>query len=72
MTTKPFPSEILHIRLEEPRRRPETPAEQPRATAKEAGQRRLKGLHWMHCPKCGQRLATEHCGAVEIDVCPCC
>ena len=22
---------------------------------------RLKELHWMHCPKCGQELATETC-----------
>ena len=33
---------------------------------------RLKELHWMHCPKCGQQLATETCDAVEIDVCPSC
>ena len=33
---------------------------------------RLKELHWMHCPKCGQELATETCDAVEIDVCPSC
>ena len=33
---------------------------------------RLKELHWMHCPKCGQKLATEHYGSVEIDVCPSC
>jgi hypothetical protein len=34
--------------------------------------RRLKELHWMHCPKCGQELATEHHGPVEIDLCPSC
>jgi uncharacterized protein len=33
---------------------------------------RLKELHWMHCPKCGQQLATEICDSVEIDVCPSC
>lgn len=33
---------------------------------------RLKELHWMHCPKCGQELAAEECGDVEIDVCPSC
>jgi hypothetical protein len=32
----------------------------------------LKELHWMHCPKCGQELATETCDSVEIDVCPSC
>lgn len=38
----------------------------------EAEKQRLKETHWMHCPKCGQKLATETCGAVEIDVCPSC
>ncbi len=38
----------------------------------EAEKHRLKELHWMHCPKCGQKLATEECGEVEIDVCPSC
>jgi Zn-finger nucleic acid-binding protein len=38
----------------------------------EAEKQRLKEAHWMHCPKCGQKLATETCGAVEIDVCPSC
>ena len=33
---------------------------------------RLKEEHWMHCPKCGQELATERCDSVEIDVCPSC
>ncbi len=32
----------------------------------------LRELHWMHCPKCGQELATEECDSVEIDVCPSC
>lgn len=26
----------------------------------------------MHCPKCGQKLATENHGTVEIDLCPSC
>jgi Zn-finger nucleic acid-binding protein len=38
----------------------------------EAEKLRLKEAHWMHCPKCGQKLTTETCGAVEIDVCPSC
>jgi len=38
----------------------------------EAEKLRLKEAHWMHCPKCGQKLSTERCGAVEIDVCPSC
>jgi len=38
----------------------------------EAEKHRLKEAHWMHCPKCGQKLTTETCGSVEIDVCPSC
>lgn len=34
--------------------------------------KKLKELHWMHCPKCGQKLAPENYGAVEIDVCAGC
>jgi uncharacterized protein len=37
-----------------------------------AEKHRLKELHWMHCPKCGQKLSPEKCGSVEIDVCPSC
>jgi uncharacterized protein len=33
---------------------------------------RLKELHWMRCPKCGQELVSEECDSVEIDVCPSC
>ena len=38
----------------------------------EAEKHRLKEAHWMHCPKCGQKLSPEKCGSVEIDVCPSC
>jgi hypothetical protein len=38
----------------------------------EAEKLRLKEAHWMHCPKCGQKLSPEKCESVEIDVCPSC
>jgi len=44
--------------------------EQKAKTAAE--KKRLKELHWMHCPKCGQQLTTEIYASVEIDVCPSC
>jgi uncharacterized protein len=44
--------------------------EQPAQTR--ADKLRLKELHWMHCPKCGQELAAETCDGVEVDVCPSC
>jgi acetyl-CoA carboxylase beta subunit len=34
--------------------------------------RQLKELHWIQCPKCGQKLTAEEHGSVEIDVCPNC
>jgi hypothetical protein len=37
-----------------------------------AEKQRLKDLHYMHCPKCGQKLAPENYGPVEIDVCAGC
>ena len=33
---------------------------------------RRKEQHWMHCPKCGQQLAAEMFGRVEIDLCANC
>lgn len=38
----------------------------------EAEKRHLRETHWMHCPKCGQKLSSEQCDSVEIDVCPSC
>ncbi len=46
-------------------------AHQQKAIA-ESEKRRLKELHHMHCPKCGQKLAPEEYGQVEVDVCPSC
>ncbi len=46
--------------------------EQEQQTQSRAEKARLKEQHWMHCPKCGQQLATEECDSVQIDVCPSC
>jgi hypothetical protein len=37
-----------------------------------AEKRRLKELHYLHCPKCGHKLLTEKYGAVDVDVCSDC
>lgn len=47
-------------------------AAEDQARLAEEEKRRLKELHWMHCPKCGQTLATEKYGTVDIDICPSC
>ena len=71
MTTKPTNTEDQYIWEEEQKRRLQKLTEEQQATS-EAEKHRLKELHWMHCPKCGQKLAAEKCGSVEMDVCPSC
>ena len=44
-------------------------SQQEQAALTVAETKRLKELHFMHCPKCGQKLATENYGRVEVDVC---
>src|SRR5687767_10059391 len=34
-----------------------------------AERKRLKDLHWMHCPKCGMKLQEVKFKAVDADVC---
>ncbi len=46
--------------------------EQKQQALAESEKQRLKDLHYMHCPKCGQKLDTEKYGNVEVDVCPSC
>jgi uncharacterized protein len=71
MPMKPNRIEDQQIWEHELERRLQNLEAEQQATA-ESEKRRLKELHWMHCPKCGQKLATEHYGSVEIDVCPSC
>ncbi len=68
---KPNRVEDEFVWVQEMKQRMNKLAEEQKSLA-EAEKRRLKEAHWMHCPKCGQKLATEHCGDVEIDVCPSC
>lgn len=68
---KPSSLEDQHIWEHELKTRLEKLEAEQRATA-EAEKRRLKELHWMHCPKCGQELTPQNHGPVEIDLCPSC
>jgi rubrerythrin len=68
---KPSTIEEQHILEQELKRRLEKLEAEQKAMA-EAEKQRQKELHWMRCPKCGHQLATDHYGAVEIDVCPSC
>jgi hypothetical protein len=53
------------------KRRLEAEAKRAQALAEE-DKKRLKELHYMHCPKCGTRLAEESLESVVVDVCPAC
>jgi uncharacterized protein len=38
-----------------------------------AGERqRLKDLHYLHCPKCGQKMTTTKLSDVEVEICATC
>jgi len=68
---KPSKLEEAHIWVQEMKQRIAKLAKAQQAKS-EAEKHQLKEAHWMRCPKCGQKLATETCGTVEIDVCPSC
>jgi len=68
---KRCPVEDQHIREYELKRRLQKLEVEQQAAA-ETEKRQRKELHWLHCPKCGQKLTTENYGNVEIDVCPSC
>jgi hypothetical protein len=71
MPGKPSENEEEYFAQLEIKRRLE--AEAKRAAAMADGEKkRLKELHFMHCPKCGTRLAEETLEAVTVDVCPAC
>ncbi len=71
MIMKPNQKEDEYIWVQEMQLRMAKLAKEQQAES-EAEKRHLKLTHWMHCPKCGQKLSSEKCGTVEIDVCPSC
>lgn len=46
--------------------------DQYRKQLQEEERRKLKELHWLHCPKCGQKMEVSHLEGVEVEVCPAC
>ena len=72
MPVKPSEKEEQYFMEQELKRLLEKARKEQEATAA-AEKKRLKDLHWMRCPKCGQNLLAEkYGGEVEIDVCPGC
>jgi hypothetical protein len=47
-------------------------AKAEQATMAASEKQRQKELHYMHCAKCGQKLAPQAYGKVEVDVCAGC
>ena len=68
---RPSESEERYFKEHELRLRLDRLEREQRAVA-ESERTRLKELHYMHCPKCGNKLAPEQYGDVEVDVCASC
>jgi uncharacterized protein len=68
MPVKPSEKEQQYF-LEQEAKRLREQAQQDQKAMAATEKKRLKELHHMHCPKCGQNLATEKYGKVEVDVC---
>ena len=71
MSIRPSENEEKFFKEHELNKRLQKAAEEQKSIAV-AEQKRLKQLHWMHCPKCGNALVVEKYGEVEVDVCPSC
>jgi hypothetical protein len=68
MPIKPSEKEEQYFLEQELKRQLEKAHAEQKAMAA-AEKRRLKELHYMHCPKCGQKLFIENYGPVEVDIC---
>jgi uncharacterized protein len=68
MPVKPSELEERYFKEQELMRRL-AQARQEQAAMAAAEKKRLQELHFMHCPKCGQKLSVEKYGEVEVDVC---
>lgn len=71
MPIKPSEKEEQYF-LEQEAKRLREKAQQDQASMAASEKTRLKELHYMHCPKCGQKLETQKHGQVEVDVCGAC
>jgi uncharacterized protein len=71
MPVQPSEKEDEYFARQEIRKRLELQARQAATMADEAKQR-LKELHFLHCPKCGNRPEETVMDEVAVDICPSC
>jgi hypothetical protein len=71
MTQKPSDKEQEYFLRQEAERLKQLREEHRKKVAEEERQR-LKELHYLHCPKCGQTMTTTTLHEVEVEVCPGC
>jgi RNA polymerase-binding transcription factor DksA len=71
MIEKPSDAEKEYFARVEMQKRLEAQVQRAAAKAHEE-RKRLKELHYMHCPKCGAELHEEELEGVSVDICPSC
>jgi len=71
MPVQPSEREDEYFARQEMKKRLEQQAHQA-ATMAEEEKKRLRELHSMHCPKCGNNLQEAVMDEVTVDICPAC
>ena len=71
MVRKPTESEEEYFARMEFERRKKA-EEEKRKNMAAAEKKRLKDLHYMHCPKCGMELIEVDYKTLKVDRCPAC
>ena len=71
MPVKPSEKEDEYFAKLEIQRRLQTQAQKAQAVAEEE-KKRLKDLHYLHCPKCGTQLEEAVMEGVAVDICAGC
>ena len=65
---KPSTTEDEYFVREDAEKKRRIALEQKRALAADE-QRRLKELHWMHCPKCGMEMHEVRLRSLDVETC---
>ncbi len=71
MPVKPSEQEEEYFAKQEIQRRLKIQAERALQIAEEE-KKRLRELHYLHCPKCGTKLEEAVIKEVTVDICPAC